>query len=68
MCALTPVQSYVAMYGLMIGGVDISSVGNFSPLVIFLFIVALFSGLIVMVNISCITMALKFRPYSNSLV
>lgn len=52
MCSLAPVESYVAMYGLMIGGIEISAIGEFSPLVIALFIVATFSGMIVMVSMT----------------
>lgn len=51
LCALTPVESYVAMYGVMIGGAEMSAIGNLSPLLIILFIFATFSGMIVMVNI-----------------
>lgn len=40
MCSLTPVESYVAMYGVMIGGVEISSISDLSPLVIALIIAA----------------------------
>jgi hypothetical protein len=51
LCSLTPAESYVAMYGVMINGVEISAIGDLSPLTIILFIFATFSGMIVMVNI-----------------
>lgn len=39
------------MYGLMIGGVEMSAIGELSPLLIMVFIFATFSGMIVLVNI-----------------
>ena len=50
-CSLTPLQSYLAMYGVMIGGMEISSLEGSSALVSLLFVAASFCGVIVLVNI-----------------
>ena len=46
-CSLTPLQSYLAMYGVMIGGMEISSLEGSSALVSLLFVAASFCGVIV---------------------
>mmetsp|Transcript_1103 Transcript_1103/g.2297 ORF Transcript_1103/g.2297 Transcript_1103/m.2297 type:complete len:938 (-) Transcript_1103:62-2875(-) len=50
-CSLTPLQTYLAMYGVMIGGMEISSLEGTSALVSLLFVAASFCGVIVLVNI-----------------
>jgi len=50
-CSLTPLQSYLAMYGVMIGGMEISTLGSSSWEVSLLFVAASFCGVIVLVNI-----------------
>lgn len=51
-CSLTPLQSYLAMYGVMIGGMEISSLEGSSALVSLLFVAASFCGVIVSREIS----------------
>ncbi|KAL3794639.1 hypothetical protein HJC23_010067 [Cyclotella cryptica] len=65
LCSLTPVQSYVAMYGIMIGGMEMSSLAEFSPLVIVLFISATFLGLIVLVNILIAIVTSEYEDACN---
>lgn len=50
-CSLTPLQTYLAMYGIMLGGFEISSLEGTSALVSLLFVAASFCGVIVLVNI-----------------
>jgi len=62
-CSLTPLQSYLAMYGVMIGGMEISSLEGSSPLVSVLFVAASFCGVIVLVNI---LIAIVTREYEKA--
>lgn len=50
-CSLTPLQTYLAMYGVMIGGFETSSLEGSSSIVSILFVTASFCGVIVLVNI-----------------
>mmetsp|Transcript_35905 Transcript_35905/g.61257 ORF Transcript_35905/g.61257 Transcript_35905/m.61257 type:complete len:284 (-) Transcript_35905:294-1145(-) len=50
-CSLTPPQAYLAMYAVMIGGVELESLEGSSAIVTLLFVAASFSGVIILVNI-----------------
>ncbi|KAL7482462.1 hypothetical protein ACHAW6_008132 [Cyclotella cf. meneghiniana] len=65
LCSLSPVQSYVAMYGIMIGGIDVTALVEFSPLVIILFMSATFFGLIVLVNILIAIVTAEYEDACN---
>ncbi|KAL7543156.1 hypothetical protein ACHAXR_013255 [Thalassiosira sp. AJA248-18] len=62
-CSLTPLQSYLSMYAIMIGGYEISSLEGSSALVSLLFVAASFSGVIVLVNI---LIAIVTGEYENA--
>mmetsp|Transcript_1247 Transcript_1247/g.2827 ORF Transcript_1247/g.2827 Transcript_1247/m.2827 type:complete len:755 (+) Transcript_1247:1120-3384(+) len=50
-CSSTQMQTYLLMYGVMIGGLEFESLSGSSVLVCILFVAATFCGLIVLVNI-----------------
>ena len=50
-CELTPLQSYLAMYGVMIGAMEVGTLDSPSALISLLVVAASFCGVIVLVNI-----------------
>ncbi|KAL9186107.1 hypothetical protein ACHAXT_005345 [Thalassiosira profunda] len=62
-CSLTPLQTYLGMYGILIGAMEISQLDSTSALISLLLVAASFSGVIVLVNI---LIAIVTREYEKA--